>query len=493
MKHFLYLQASCMLALMIVALTIGVQAQSGTQQFAYLTIDSSGIATVRLVNPTTLETSSLITISGNAGESIRAAFLSPSNEWLMVQFFTGESSSLRRFDLISGEVVSVIDNILFPNRPLTISSDFNVFAWSPNGQYAAFHTKVGESGQNLYLYNLQSRTLTNLGSQGINQYQLSWSPDGNQLAVISLGCNVQACTHASLDIYHAVNLEQEHSIDLTAHAGNQGAERLNFCELRWNTDGTALSFVDYCDGSGLGTPREIQVVDLSTETIVQATTLTPTNIEPANSLFTASVDTQWLDHSNLLIGIRSLTGELFGSSGTIATYTARYDQASQSDSTIDSRRLGKWERANNQLLAYLVYIYSLNADDFPVLTDASVEIGSFDGQAFHTQATGPSGCFLSWNRSADILAYIEREIAAVPLCEPTFDRLNFLRIDGLSTFIPEQKSLALGWFTRREDVATPTPTPTETATSTPTPIPTATFTTIATSTPMPTFTSTPEM
>jgi hypothetical protein len=504
MKHFFYLIVYTFV-LMIVTLTIRLQAQSGTQQFAYLTIDSSEGSTVWLVNPTTLETSPLISISGNAGERISAAFLSPASEWLMLQFFTEESSSLRVFNLITGEVVSVIDNILFPNRPLTINSDFNVFAWSPNGQYVAFHTQVGDSGQNLYLFNLQSRTLTNLGNEDLNQYQLSWSGDGNQLAVISLGCDEQACTHASLDIYRVSNLEQVYSIDLTAYAKNQFTELINFCELHWNTDGTAISFVDYCDGSALGAPREIQVVDLSSETIIQATALTPTDIDPAVSLFTAVIDTQWLDHSSLLMGIESLTGELFVSSGTITTYTALYDRASQFVSMVDSRRLGQWERANNQDFAYLVYRYSVNADNLSVLADASVEIGSLDGQVFHTHAIGPSGCFLSWNRATDILAYIDREVTAVTLCEPTFDLLNFLTVDELSTFVPQQESLALGWFTSRENVATATPTltathtptviytatetvtptftPTETATSTFTPTATATFTPTATHTP----------
>lgn len=437
----------CIIALMSVISLTYLQAQPEAQMFAYLTFEDSGAATVQLVHPETLEVQSLITFAGHPDEYIGTAFLNHARGWLMVQFFDAESTSLRLFDLTSGNEISVMEAMDFPNRPQSINGDYPVFAWSPNGQYAAFHTKDEEDGQDLYLYSLATQTLTALGNPTLNQYQLTWSPDGEQIAVISQECNELACSHASLDIYRASTLEQEHTIDITAYAGNQYTENTAFCELRWNADASAISFLDFCNGSGIGAPRELQIVDIANETVMQATALAPTNIEPARSMFQASVSTEWIDSSSLLMGVRTVTGEIFvPSSVTDTTYTAQYNRTDNSISIINTRRLGNWELTQNGLLAYLVYLYSTNEEGSPALTDANIEIGRFEGGKLITKATGPSGCFLSWNKNGHILAYLGRNVHAMSLCEHTFDTLHFLTVDGLNTFHIEQNAIALGWL-----------------------------------------------
>src|SRR5690554_4884538 len=126
------LLAACLFVWVIFAPIRGGKAQLGVQEFAYITYDTPETATVWLIDPVSMETTALSTISANPGEAIGAAFLSPTSEWMVVQFVSGQTASLRLIDLSSGEIVNVIDGIAFPPRPLTISSDFKVFAWSPN-------------------------------------------------------------------------------------------------------------------------------------------------------------------------------------------------------------------------------------------------------------------------------------------------------------------------------------------------------------------------
>lgn len=463
MKLFSRLLATAFFLCVMFAPEFGGTAQPDVQQYAYITYDAPETATIWLIDPSSLETTVLTTISANPGETIGAAFLSPINDWIVVRFTLGQTASLRLINLSSGEIANVIDGFVFPLRPNSIGGDFDVFEWSPNGQYFAFFTQVGDEGQTLYVYNVQTRTLTNIGAPGENQYQLSWSPDGDRLAFVSLACVVSGCTNAVLNVYDMTTMAVVHAIDLAAFAGNDGSESTNFCEIEWSTNAATISFLDLCNGSFLGTPREIQIVDLASESITQATSLTPTDVPPTNSIFHPTLDTIWTNETDLLMGIESVTGEAIPGSGTVTTYTAVYDRQTQLIITIDSRRLGLWARANDQLFAYLVYIYSPNINGVPVLTGSNVEISSFDGQALTPLASGPSGCLLTWNRHADTLAYIAYEYAHYGLCEPSFETLHFLTSTQLQSFVVDQgqRAAALGWYTHSSVLASSAPAPTQ--------------------------------
>ncbi|MBW4436566.1 MAG: PD40 domain-containing protein [Pleurocapsa minor GSE-CHR-MK-17-07R] len=464
MKFFSRLLATAVFLCVMFAPTFAGTAQSGIQQYAYISYDAPETATVWLIDPSSLETTVLTTISANTGETIGAAFLSPTNDWIVVRFTLGQTASLRLINLSSGEIANVIDGFAFPLRPNSIGGDFDVFEWSPNGQYFAFFTQVGDEGQTLYVYNVQTQTLTNIGSPGENQYQLSWSPDGDRLAFVSLACVVSGCTNAVLNVYDMTRMAAVHAIDLAQFAGNSGTESVNFCEIKWSTDASFISFFDFCDSSAFGTPREMQIVDLNSEVITQVTSLTPTDVPPTNSLYNATHDAVWIDSSALLMGTRFLTGEAYPAAGTVTSYTTLYDRQNQSVSVIDSRRLGRWARANDQLIAHAVYSYALDSDNSPVLTSSNIEVSSFDGQILTRLASGPSGCLLSWIRSADILAYIgSDDIAPGGLCEPGFETLHFLTTTHLQSFVVDQgqRAAALGWYTRSGDLASPTPAPTQ--------------------------------
>lgn len=261
-------------------------AQTETQLYIYLDKPLDGPASVVGVNPDTLETTVLASIPVSEGEGIWTGFLSPAGEWIALAIGRTGSSALRLYNLDSGEVVSVIENFMFPRRPLTIASYFETFAWSPNGAYLAFHSATDQEGQTTYLYNLSTRTLTHLGMTNTNQYQLTWSPDSTRLALFSMECEMRGCVRAALDIFDAATSTLQRTIDLTAFAGNDGTEAVNFCQLHWSPNNIVISFVGTCDSSLLGAAREVQVVDIGHESITQATTLTPTDVAPANSLLT---------------------------------------------------------------------------------------------------------------------------------------------------------------------------------------------------------------
>ncbi|MCA9904417.1 MAG: PD40 domain-containing protein [Anaerolineae bacterium] len=431
-----------------------VQGQEAHEQYAYMKYETDGSASIVLVDPMTLETTTLTTIAVSGDESIAAGHLSPTGDWIVLSVYSDQSLALRLFNLRTHEVVSVIDDYTFPRRPEIYSGEFVVFAWSPDGRYLAFHRQTGEEQQAALLYDTVAHTLTDLAAPDTNQYQLSWSPDSSRVALFSMMCGHLDCTRAAIDIYDAASATLASSIDLRAFSKNAFGEASNFCELRWNTDGTRLSFFDYCDPSGLGPPREVQVVDLASGTITPATHLTPTYPEPARSVFTATVDTIWADSQTLLIGTRASEGEIIVSAeGKISVsgssqrvFTLRSNTSTQTISPVTERHLGQWSRASDHLFAYLAYEYNPDPGVGPDVTDVQVEIAAFDGQTLTPLASGPSGCFLSWNSRGDTLAYVEEHYAAADLCSGSFETLHFIDTMSTRTFTTDGNTAALGWY-----------------------------------------------
>lgn len=91
MKRLSYLLASCFFVWMIFASIVEGKAQFGVQKYAYITYDIAETAIVWLIDPVSLETTALNTIVANLGESLGAAFLSPTSELVVVEFVSGQT------------------------------------------------------------------------------------------------------------------------------------------------------------------------------------------------------------------------------------------------------------------------------------------------------------------------------------------------------------------------------------------------------------------
>lgn len=298
-------------------------------------------------------------------------------------------------NLSTGQTTSVINDTRFPSRPPTISAQVGNLSWSPDGTYFAFHSLMsGSDEQETYLYDTNTHTLTKLNPTGVNQYQLSWSPDSAKIAVVSFTCDQVECSRIALDIYSAATAAIASSVDLSAFSAGPFDQATRFCDLEWSTNSSYISFVDQCDGSALGSPREVQVVDLMTSTIVQATTLTPTDVLPADSIFVAVMDTIWVDDQMLLIGLEAQEGELFGEIGALTPQTLAYNALTQSTALVAGRRLNNWTRANNSLFGFLAHTYPDNPQWGTLPESSAVEIASFDGPSFSVVVSAPpaAGC-----------------------------------------------------------------------------------------------------
>jgi hypothetical protein len=436
-------------ALMCLGLTtVTTKAQDTTQQYAYLTYNADGSVTLNLVDPTSLQTTVLSSITVGVGENVGQAFLSPAGEWLAFTVTSADYRALRLFNLDIGQVIPVIDNFAFPRRPETSSIDFEVFAWAPDGSAFAFHFQSGEEAQSTYLYNLDTHMLFDLSRADTNQYQLSWSADSSRFALFSMSCEVEGCPRAAIDIFDGATGLLSSSIDIGAFAGNNGFERTNFCQLHWSPNSAYITFFSFCDDSAIGAAREIQIADVNTGSITSATQLTPTDIAPAVSAFRASVDVIWANNDTLLFGLDEIEGKLFAPSAVHSFQTLAYSIESQSTRSISQNRFGRWAPANDQLFGYIAYEYT----DDPVrgmwVTDANVQIGLFDGQSLTTQSGGPSGCNLAWNNQDTVLAYVEMNWAAIPLCSPDYDKLSiiFLSNATMQRFTPQDTAFPLGWY-----------------------------------------------
>ncbi|MCB9457736.1 MAG: hypothetical protein H6671_17260 [Anaerolineaceae bacterium] len=423
------------------------------EQYTYLVSYIDGSASLNVINPVTLQTTTLSSIPITAEETITHGFLSPSGEWLAytVSNFNNRSLDMRLLNLHTQETVSVIEGFKFPERPLLLDGDFAVFAWSSNSQYLAFHQQSPEDyrtrsdTQATYLYHVGTRTLTNITPGSVNQYQLSWSNGDSRLAVVSMDCTLVGCSRATLDVYDAHTAAIVQTVDLSALAGNDAGQSMNFRALQWSPDDRYIALLDSCAGSAVGL-REVQLIDVDEGTLAQVTHFTPTDIPLADLVYVSSISLAWDGNNHLLIGADIVQGRLLTLPGSTSTATYVYDLEAETLTQIAAPYLSQWSPANEQLLAYLSYDYVTDPVRGKIPTNVQVQTAMFDGQLLTPLASAPPGCRLAWNRSGSILAYIEGNSIFADFCTSQFNKLDFVMDTTVQSVTLPPNALALGWL-----------------------------------------------
>lgn len=433
-----------------------VQSQPQDVLYAYLELSGDGSGIVRAVDPANPGTATdILTISGSAENTVANAYLSPTGEWLLVRFDGTAGSSLRLYNLQTSEAVDVVTEFAPAQRPLTLSpaNSPQHVAWSPDGNYVAVSYRAGAEGQGIYLYDVSLHSLSDLKPANINQYQLAWDSTSSHLATFGLTCDVNSCSRASLDVFDASSVTVFDSYDLGSLATGAAGQSTVFCELAWSPDGQWFSFVRQCDGSALGSPREVYAVNSATGAPIQLTTLTPTDVPPANSLFVASINTVWLDADTVLVSFDSQDSQLQTDAngnitevlpGTFRTSTLSISIGTAQSHVVTDKRLDDLTATSRDLLGYVFYTYN---NETMVVTDAAVEIARYQGQSRNTIARGPAGCNLQWNQDATILAFAAQDAGSRHLCERT-NTVYFLSESGglQSHAIDSGVGIALGWL-----------------------------------------------
>lgn len=418
-----------------------IEGQSSTERYLYLTTDSTGDVIINGVDPISLETSTLINLSQSLPDrSILGGFLSPDGQWIALETRSSEVKVLMLINLNTFVMTPVINSYNLSQVPPSRGGDLKNFAWSPDSQYFAFHVARGQ-GQSTYLYDLTTNTLSHLGADGRNQYNVSWSADSQYLAVFSFTCNPSICERIAIDVYDAQTTAMDKTIDLTyPFRTNNYSEANELCELQWSRNNQYLSFLGFCT-TAVYTRQEVYSVDLSTAEITKITNFTPSYIDDMNSIFHLTVSSIWIDNEQLLIGLHTNSAANYFDEVSVSASTIIYDANQDVLSEFDHRRLTSWKYSNS-VLAYFVHDYVNNNGEIELET--SIEIGELDGESIVTLASGPAGCNTSLNQQGNIIAYVAYS-EETNFCSSKFGSFRFLDASGLRTFVPERESVVLGW------------------------------------------------
>ncbi|MBC7871383.1 MAG: hypothetical protein H7Y09_11145 [Chitinophagaceae bacterium] len=231
--------------------------------------------------------------------------LSPDGVWFAfasaLESETGQDPSfVRLFNLVSGEIRDIQSDAL------------KKFTWSPDSRFLAFSQGYA-SGNDIFLYSLESETTLNLMNDGRNRHYLAWSPDSQKIATISQQCITSEDCSLNLDVINVAQSVRESSVNLVVTLPEIGFGY----DPKWSPDGRYVSFVKKApllDSSIV--PAEVLIWDTQNRVLTQATHFTSAAFEDGRyGLADASYTTFWHDRDTLLIGASywtDATGTRFG-------------------------------------------------------------------------------------------------------------------------------------------------------------------------------------
>jgi hypothetical protein len=429
------------------------QAQTMPAYIVAVQIDDQVV--VRGYSPTNIGGADLWQIPVPPSARLSQATLSPNWRYIAVVVWADSDNTLLVFDATTGQVSQFSGFLLSPPYHTSIDRHSPQLVWSSDGQYLAFNVLV--SGMtDIYVYNANTNRLMNLTNDDAMQEQFAWANRGGLLA-IATGFD----DFSAIEIYDVRSGIVQASLALTGiPVGSLGG----ICQMQWSPEDTSLVFASTCDASLLEYPKELYVVQISSQQIVQVTNFTDYSTTESIYVVYGAYTPFWYSNDLLMIGARFSTPETEG------MVTLRYTVSTNTTEVLLQNTVTEeWahNRVNNVLASRQV-TSSLGVE--PVAS--SVQIQTLQNESLNSLHTLPSGCDLAWSPDGTILGYTDRgPLSNSNRCTYDIVGLHFFdTVAQQSTYSPlllDTYTIPLGWYAG----SAPTVTPTPSATPTPTPAP----------------------
>ncbi|MBN1121117.1 MAG: PD40 domain-containing protein [Anaerolineae bacterium] len=220
------------------------------------------------VSPEDSDTQLLIEFS-----SLYLFWIAPNGDYIAVlDRFSKPDSILTLYDLQSGEELDTLTNVGQMEFE-DISYQENI-VWSPDSQSFAFlRLSEGRNGTDLWMYDVNSREVTQITADETVERSPSWSPDGSKLAY----ARHSVCSSTAWDCADEDNYWQ---IFVTGIADEQDAQLLvdmkqetelqqipwlyrSICNLSWSPDMKFILFEDGCRTLGPNIYKSLYVVGVA--------------------------------------------------------------------------------------------------------------------------------------------------------------------------------------------------------------------------------------
>gem|GEM_PF-3148104 len=443
--------------------------------FGYATRTPEGNWTLTVINPDGSDDTIPLPIP--LGNRLIDVTASPDGQWLMLLSSADDvQSTIQIMNVHTGEIRLLNQGNVSHYAGGVFRRDL-IPQWSPNSQYLAYNMIFPDGrAHNAHVYNVTTGTsvIAFYGTTLFYPYDLAWSPDSTQLAVVTARCREEAG-----GIICGSSIER-FSIPSLQHLGGvyAGSERGEVCNLTWSPDGNYIAYIFSCDINISNFYYEIFLLNLQQSSVQQVTALT----NPAPLLDTLPLNynnyytIEWSADNHLLAGITYGQGGAAVDPATFSAQTFVYPVPAINALPLLTEFTGDWGRNPvTGTLAYRAEAIQLDASNLRVVASRQTKIGTYQNNSVTEIASGTPGCDYRWSPDGALLMYrdVSQEGTLLGVICSLSDVLVLFRSStgAFTQYEIADEALSAGWIALPEP-----PPPTYTATATNTTIPTETAT-----------------
>jgi uncharacterized repeat protein (TIGR01451 family) len=297
-------------------------------------------------------------------------------------------------------------------RDIIRGSIIDNLTWSPDGNYLAIE-RLELNKRTIWIYSLRDNSLASLFEHSFIRFDeavdFGWSVDSTKLAIYFSRCLVPNSVCATTIVVYVVGSRTlEKSLDLLAITPRGTVA----CQLVWSSDGRYIAFFNGCFQQASLSFQEVFIWDLQNNATRQVTNFTGDFLnQPGLShrdTAVASYSLLWADNQTLLIGADFFTGKegTFPSEPIAQIRTLAYNvQTSTTQVLSSNERIFNWQRSPAG--TDIAYQRFTTVPVYGTSSGQQLKVARYQGGVLVERFSRPAGCDLTWSPNGALLAFSE--------------------------------------------------------------------------------------